>query len=512
MRTTRLFWFFCVAAFSITLASAQSLVTVYEHDFESPVGPEWSRDDRDETPIGARTFLGRFAGEPAVLELHDLPDHCTVTVSFELFIIDSWEGSVGWNAGPDVWDLNVSSGPPIECTLENLIHTSYANCVCDYQAYPEDFPNVHNRGLTDADEIDTLGYSDDSVYYLSFSFYHDAADLYFTFQGSPDLQSLSDESWGIDNIVVEMDTDQLYCCRAMRTLPVGYGISVPVPVSIYVDPDPRAEAFLVEETPPATWLVTGIDSGGIFESSTGKIKWGPFFDNLERTLSYSVTPPIGSTGPYEFAGVISVDGESEPICGEQRIWAGSYHPADTDIDWLIEANEVTAYAEAWLDGDPWTDDDDPIPADFVTNAGMIWRAGEAYTFNASVWPPWVATTGVQVQAGTATGDLGPSPGGTLVSITVVPQAGTTTVAVEDALPPGWAVADISHGGRLDAVSQRVKWGPLFGSDAQTLTYKAIAPAGAIGVVRFNGLASFDGVSVAIQGARTLDEQVAGSTD
>jgi len=32
------------------------------------------------------------------------------------------------------------------------------------------------------------------------------------------------------------------------------------------------------------------------------------------------------------------------------------------------------------------------------------------------------------------------------------------------------------------------------------------------VVRFNGLASFDGVSVAIQGARTLDEQVAGSTD
>jgi hypothetical protein len=309
-----------------------------------------------------------------------------------------------------------------------------------------------------------------------------------------------------------MDTDERYCCRAKRFLPIGYGVNQPVPVSIVVDPDPRAEAYLVQETPPATWLVTGIDSGGIYEAATGTIKWGPFFDNMERTLSYAATPPLGTAGPQGFDGIISVDGESEPVCGDLNIWAGSYHPADTDTDWTMEGDEVTAYAAAWLDGDPWTDNHHPIPADFVTNAGMLWRSGEAYTFDAAMWPPWVSTSGFMGPGGTAFGEIDTAGDDTRVSITVVPEAGTSVVAVEDVAPAGWTVTDISHDGQFDAVTQSVKWGPLYGSETRTLTYTAIAPDVNVSVVTFSGLASFDGSSVTVSGSRTLTPENTSTSD
>jgi hypothetical protein len=506
MRMSRLLLFVVIAALGAAVASAQSLVTVYSHNFETPAGPEWSNRTRSLTPIGQRSFLGEFGGEPVWLELHNLPEHCRVTITYQLFVINSWEGSIGWNAGPDVWDLNVSSGPPNTCPLENLLHSTFANCSCDYQAFPDRFPNVHNPGLTDADEVNTLGYDEDSVYELGYSFYHDGPDLYFEFQGSPDLQDIEDESWGIDNVVVKMDTDQRYCCRGVRVLPVGYGAGASVPVHIAVTPNSSAQAYVVEETPPSGWAVEWTTNGGVFEAASGKIKWGPFFDAQERLLSYSVLAPLIASGNYGFSGLTSVDGESEPICGDYLLVPGGYHPADLDHDWRLEANELTAYAAAWRSGDPWSNDFHPITADLVTNAGMLWRSGESYTFDATLTPPWRPLGGYGTVGGTAHAVLQPIPDGVEVTITVTPGAGTRAWAVEDVFPAGWEVTEVSHGGQLADEASRVKWGPFFDDHAQSLTYVARpAPGTPVSRVSFTGIASFDGSAVAIAGVRLLHD-------
>jgi len=504
MKFTRLVACCVVALLGVTLASAQSLVTVYSHDFETLPGPEWSNRDRDITPIGDRTFLGRFWSEPVMLELHNLPEHCSVTISFELFVIDSWEGSIGFNAGPDIWDLNVSSGPPSECPLENLLHTTFANCVCDYQAYPERFPNVHNPGLTDADEIDTLGYQDDSVYYLSFTFFHDESDLYFTFQGSPDLQPLKDETWGLDNVVVQMDTDERFCCRAQRSLPLVYGAGFPVEVAIDVSPDPRSQAHVIQETAPQGWTVSNIDNGGVWDGAAGLIRWGPFMDTQHRTLSYTAVPPIGASGSHDFSGIISVDGESEPLCGDTTVVPGGYHPADLNTNWRIGPNEFTALAAAWMQGDPWTNDPHPITADLVTNAGMLWRSGRTYLYDPSRQPPWVPAGGWAFGGGKAAGMLSSVGSGEIeVEVLATPQSAGTTYAVEDSPPAGWSVDRISHSGHYDAETGSVRWGPFVDGQARTLTYVASPSEGENAGV-FAGIVSFDGAAVTISGLRGID--------
>jgi hypothetical protein len=43
--------------------------TIYTNNFETAVGSEWSKTDRDMTPIGSRWFLGQFASEEISLTL-----------------------------------------------------------------------------------------------------------------------------------------------------------------------------------------------------------------------------------------------------------------------------------------------------------------------------------------------------------------------------------------------------------------------------------------------------------
>ena len=176
----------------------------YFNDFEGIVGAEWSSIKTDWTPAGARRFLGQFGDENVTLTLRDLPAHTEVTVSFELFILRSWDGN-NQTHGPDVWQLKVDRGP-------TLLHTTFANVPPDIkdfnQAYPGDYPGGDYLPYTGAAEIKTLGYTEipspapDSVYRLSYTFAHTASILGLDFSGQG-LQGIQDESWGLDNVTVE---------------------------------------------------------------------------------------------------------------------------------------------------------------------------------------------------------------------------------------------------------------------------------------------------------------------
>jgi len=73
--------------------------------------------------------------------------------------------------------------------------------------------------------------------------------------------------------------------------------------------------------------------------------------------------------------------------------------------------------------------------------------------------------------------------------------------VEDTVPPGWTVANVSHQGELDAVHGQLKWGPFVDSQARQLVYEVVAPASSDGGVSFAGSISVDGVSRMVTGPR-----------
>ena len=190
---------------------------VYSNDFEGPVGPEWSNTSTDTTPIGARGFLGQFGNQTVMLTLSgltedddDADDDSSITVSFELFIIHSWDGHAN-GPGPDVWDLTVSGGP-------TLLNTTFATHAPRLQAYPAPYPGntgpPHNAPHTGAAEINSLGFPDffgtGDVYDLCFTFPHSASSLVLDFSASG-LQSLGDESWGLDNVTVTVSDDDDGC-------------------------------------------------------------------------------------------------------------------------------------------------------------------------------------------------------------------------------------------------------------------------------------------------------------
>ena len=66
---------------------------IYENDFEGAVGPEWSSSITDVTPAGARRFLGTFVTETVMLTLNSVPNNQDISLSFDLFIINTWDGS-----------------------------------------------------------------------------------------------------------------------------------------------------------------------------------------------------------------------------------------------------------------------------------------------------------------------------------------------------------------------------------------------------------------------------------
>ncbi len=95
-----------------------------------------------------------------------------------------------------------------------------------------------------------------------------------------------------------------------------YTPATPVVVSISVVPNNGSVAYAIEDLPPQGWTVTNINEGGIYDSATGKVKWGVFFDQCPLYFTYTATPPAGTAGDQAFAGTLSVDGVDSPISGQ----------------------------------------------------------------------------------------------------------------------------------------------------------------------------------------------------
>ena len=89
--------------------------------------------------------------------------------------------------------------------------------------------------------------------------------------------------------------------------------------------------------------------------------------------------------------------------------------------------------------------------------------------------------------------------GTRVGIEVEPEAGVGMFVVDELVPEGWAVGEISEGGVFDAGIRRVRWGPFTDDRVRTLQYTATSPSGVVGASDFAGTVYFDGHPVVTTG-------------
>lgn len=194
-------------AFLPLFCSTVMAQTVYFNDFEESVGPEWSTTKTNITPVGDRSFLGEFSNETVSLTVGDLPTHTDLVVTFDLFIIESWDGNGDLGPGPDRWALQIRNSTFLmDATFSTHGVSNYGT---DFpQSYSDNWPIGNNyEAFTGAEEINTLGYYHsghymDSVYEMSFTFQHTNKSIILDFFASG-LQNIEDESWGIDNISVE---------------------------------------------------------------------------------------------------------------------------------------------------------------------------------------------------------------------------------------------------------------------------------------------------------------------
>ena len=171
---------------------------VYQEDFEGLVGSEWSSNQVSSTPEGGRKFLGRFSlNEAAILNLSGLASHSAVTVSFDLYAIESWDGD-NTQFGPDRFQLTADG--------TSVLLVSIANVDGRLQSHPDPYGSgAAWPSHTGAIEEDTLGYNfhGDSVYRFTRTFSHGSGSLQLQFRGV-NLSGSGDESWGIDNVTVTL--------------------------------------------------------------------------------------------------------------------------------------------------------------------------------------------------------------------------------------------------------------------------------------------------------------------
>lgn len=161
---------------------------VYFNNFAGEIGPEWSSITTGTTPLGDRVFLGEFGNETVRLTLNNLGPHTQLTVSFDLFIINGWDGD-GF-LGPHTWSAAVDGSEVASYTFSNTFSS-------------QSYPLVGSAPATGALEANTLFYPyGDSVYRIKLTFPHTAADVALDLSASG-LTGYFFEAWGVTNFEVQ---------------------------------------------------------------------------------------------------------------------------------------------------------------------------------------------------------------------------------------------------------------------------------------------------------------------
>ena len=207
----------------VTGAAVAAPITVFETNFDGVLPAEFSPGTAALTgvqgyaglgPVGnqfGNNFLRSSTGNVVTLNLTGLPAHDTITLDFLFAAIDSLDGTGVFPAG-DFFKIVFDGTTLFSESFANALPdcpTNYPNCQVQSYVPP---PGVQLARRVDLGFSGPGGFYTDSAYNLGAdpafdSFAHTGSTAmiqFFTF--GEGLQSLSDESWAMDNLRVQVTT------------------------------------------------------------------------------------------------------------------------------------------------------------------------------------------------------------------------------------------------------------------------------------------------------------------
>ncbi len=87
----------------------------------------------------------------------------------------------------------------------------------------------------------------------------------------------------------------------------------PMQISIAVRAPLGTSAMALEYRIPKGWKVAAVSDGGTWDTQSRKVKWGPFFEDLSRTVTFQARGAADATRLNEAFGTVSFDGVNYPI-------------------------------------------------------------------------------------------------------------------------------------------------------------------------------------------------------
>lgn len=101
--------------------------------------------------------------------------------------------------------------------------------------------------------------------------------------------------------------------------------------------------------------------------------------HLKPTSSYI------DAGSNENIAYTETDLDGNPRIANGIVDMGAYefntnrtHPADTNQNWVIEADEFSAYNNAWKNAENWPIEPAVIPSEYLTRCGFLLKKGGRY--------------------------------------------------------------------------------------------------------------------------------------
>jgi hypothetical protein len=188
-------------------------IIVYTNDFES--NNLTGITNGIITQFNNNSVLGQYNTGNFTLSVNNLPNHHLVTISFDLYIHDSWDGNKQSPLGPDIWQMLVDGDTYINTTFSN--ESCPPNWFCPPQSYPYNYPNNYNNPKKAAYRTDLPGACSllnnpnaTSLYRIEKTFSHSDSKLLLKCLDkliqTDSADPKCDESWSVDNIRVKVIT------------------------------------------------------------------------------------------------------------------------------------------------------------------------------------------------------------------------------------------------------------------------------------------------------------------
>jgi hypothetical protein len=188
-------------------------VVVYNNTFES--NNLSGIKDGTITQFNNTSVLGQYNNGGFTLNVNDLPKHHLITITFDLYIHDSWDGNKLSPDGPDIWKMLINGNTFIDASFSNLECST--GDFCPPQSYPLNYPNNYSNPKTGAYRTDLPGVchlatspNGTTLYKIEKTFKHSDHTLLLQCLDKLVQTNLPnpkcDESWSVDNIIIKAIT------------------------------------------------------------------------------------------------------------------------------------------------------------------------------------------------------------------------------------------------------------------------------------------------------------------